>query len=181
MEYNENNMATETPVVLKEKNNEGSKIWYWVLGLLALGVLIWFAITSGWFGGKGYNTNDMIPVDINGGIGSQELAVIDAWQINTAESFPIEKTLVLSGNLANSCTYLDTVSQLRDGNHFYITLPVRTEDAVCAQALVPFEESIELDILGLPAGVYTIDINGQQITFELEQDNMLEFNAGESK
>lgn len=183
MEYNnEYNMNTETPVVLKEKKNEGLKIWYWIIALLVLGLLTWFAITSEWFGPKNQNIdNGGVQAGIENQAPGQDLATINAWQITTNESFPIEKTLVLSGNLANSCTYLGQVSQLREGNNFFITLPTRTEDAVCTQQLIPFEEAIELDILGLPAGVYTIDINGQQISFELEQDNMLEFNVEDSK
>jgi inhibitor of cysteine peptidase len=45
---------------------------------------------------------------------------------------------------------------------------------MCTQALVPFEESIDLDVRGLPAGTYTVDVHGETATFTLDVDNVLE-------
>jgi len=38
--------------------------------------------------------------------------------------------------------------------------------------LAPFEEIIPLEVYGLPAGTYTVDVNGVQATFDLEVDNI---------
>jgi len=38
--------------------------------------------------------------------------------------------------------------------------------------LVPFEEIIPLEVYGLPAGTYTVNVNGVQGTFDLEVDNI---------
>jgi hypothetical protein len=48
---------------------------------------------------------------------------------------------------------------------------VRDAEAVCAQVLAPFEERIALDVYGLPAGTYTIDVNGVTDSFTLDVDN----------
>jgi inhibitor of cysteine peptidase len=42
---------------------------------------------------------------------------------------------------------------------------------MCTQALVPFEERVDLDVQGLPAGTYTVDVNGISDTFTFDADN----------
>ena len=39
---------------------------------------------------------------------------------------------------------------------------------------VPFEDTIPLDVYDLPAGAYTVDVNGVTNTFTLDVDNVLE-------
>lgn len=57
---------------------------------------------------------------------------------------------------------------------FQVTITtVRPADAACAQALEPFEESISLDLYGLPAGSYTVNVNGTIGTSELVADNVM--------
>jgi hypothetical protein len=50
---------------------------------------------------------------------------------------------------------------------------VRPADQACTEALVPFEEVISLDVRGLDAGTYAVDVNGVRDTFELAMDNRL--------
>jgi hypothetical protein len=77
------------------------------------------------------------------------------------------------GNLPDGCTTINEVIQERDGNTFRVTITtVRPVGMVCTEALVPFEKVIVLDVYGLPAGVYTVDVNGVGDTFELTVDNM---------
>jgi len=40
-------------------------------------------------------------------------------------------------------------------------------------ALVPFEEVIPLDVAGLHAGTYIVDVNGMMESFTLDVDNTL--------
>jgi putative hemolysin len=42
---------------------------------------------------------------------------------------------------------------------------------ICTTALVPFEEVVPLDVLGLPAGTYTVTAGEQSATYTLEMDN----------
>ncbi|MCE8425978.1 MAG: hypothetical protein J5U17_09410 [Candidatus Methanoperedens sp.] len=44
---------------------------------------------------------------------------------------------------------------------------VRPADTFCTEAIVPFQEVISLDVYGLKAGIYIVDINGKKGTFEL--------------
>ncbi len=194
MEYNENknfennNVPAQEPVILQEKGSSHKGLWYWVIAILLLGLLGWYGYTAGWFV---KNTTNMIPVDSNNGISNdtkslEELAQgikapIDNIIINTSESFPVQKTLSIKGNLADGCTYLNDPQIIRDGNAFYINLTTYQQGNTCTQALVPYERNIGLDVVGLPAGVYRVIVNGKETTFELEQDNSLDFSAGEEK
>jgi inhibitor of cysteine peptidase len=49
----------------------------------------------------------------------------------------------------------------------------RPADAICTQVLGSFEETIALEVEGLPAGTYTVDVNGVIGSFTLDVDNSL--------
>lgn len=100
-------------------------------------------------------------------------ARVESIEILMLESFPVQVNVVARGNLPDGCTRIDQISEERVGNEFRITITtVRPADAVCTEALVPFEEVISLDVYGLEAGVYAVDVNGVTGTFELAVDNV---------
>jgi serpin B len=80
----------------------------------------------------------------------------------------------VKGTLADACTEINPISQRRDlqANTFWIEITTtRDPDAICTQALVDFTETVVLDVLDLPAGTYTVDVNGVSATFTLDVDN----------
>jgi hypothetical protein len=195
MDYNENQNLNEqvdynreeNSLDLKEKTSNGKSLWWWVILILILGLVGWYGYTSGWFAKKTPENINLTESNNDSGHGSiddfldKPLAPIDNITIQTGESFPVQKTLVVKGNLPNSCVYLNEPQIIRDGNIFYVNITTRNEGEACTEALVPYERNIGLDVIGLPAGVYTVVINGKQITFELEQDNSIDFTAGSEK
>ena len=108
-----------------------------------------------------------------GGIVEGEAAV-ETVEILLLESFPVQVNVVVTGYLADGCTEIDEVITERQDNTFNVTITtVRDADAVCTLATVPFEQTIALDVLGLEAGTYTVDVNGVSETFTLDVDNAL--------
>ena len=100
-------------------------------------------------------------------------AVVDEIEILELESFPLQVQIRALGNLRDACTEIGEVTTERVGNTFNVGIKTaRPADAFCAQVLTPFDESISLDVLGLLAGVYTVDVNGVTDTFELTVDNI---------
>ena len=100
-------------------------------------------------------------------------ANVDEIGIQILESFPVQVHIVARGNLSDGCTEIDEVRQERTGQTFQVTITtIRPSGAVCTEALVPFEETIALEVLGLEAGTYTVDANGVTGTFELTVDNV---------
>jgi len=100
-------------------------------------------------------------------------AAVESINILILESFPVQVNVVARGNLPDGCTTIDQVLQEREGDTFTVTITtVRPEGVACTQALTPFEETISLEVYGLPAGVYTVTVNGVSDTFELTVDNV---------
>ncbi|MBU4226970.1 hypothetical protein KKA86_05315 [bacterium] len=103
------------------------------------------------------------------------LATVEEIDILTLESFPVQIFVIASGYLPDPCTEIYQISQEREGNTFFITIKTYRSPGFCIQVLAPFEEVIPLDVYGLPAGTYTVDVNEVQGTFDLEIDNILSF------
>jgi hypothetical protein len=102
------------------------------------------------------------------------LAPVESIDILILESFPVQVNVVARGGFPNGvCIAIDQVLRERDGNTFRVTITTtRSPDVVCTDEVVPFEEVISLDVYGLPAGIYTVDVNGVTGIFELAVDNV---------
>lgn len=101
-------------------------------------------------------------------------ATVEEIEVQILESFPVQVQVVARGYLADGCTEIDEIIQEKQDNTFSVTITtIRPADAQCTQAIVPFEEVIPLDVLGLQAGTYTVTVNGVSGTFELAEDNVL--------
>jgi len=100
-------------------------------------------------------------------------ATVESLNILILESFPVQVEVQVSGYLPDGCTELDEITAEREGQEFIITVRTRrpTGDIACTQALVPFEETVVLDVEGLEAGTYTVIAQEQEAAFTLEVDN----------
>ena len=101
--------------------------------------------------------------------------IIDELYVILMESLPATGAVVVRGYLADGCTNIVDMSMMidEDAGLFEVTLGTyRDPDAMCTMALVEVEEVVELPILGLPAGTYTVEVNGITTTFELAVDNV---------
>lgn len=102
------------------------------------------------------------------------LAVVDQVEILILESFPVQVRAVARGSYPDGCTEAGPISQQfnEESSTFEVKfLTQRPADAICTEALMPFEEIIPIDVLGIAAGKYVIDVNGVQASFELMVDN----------
>lgn len=101
-------------------------------------------------------------------------AAVQTVDLLLLESFPVQVNAVARGSLPDGCTKIDQVTQRREGNSFTVTITTaRPADKMCTQVVTPFEQSVSLEVVGLPAGTYTVDINGTTGTFALDADNVL--------
>ena len=104
------------------------------------------------------------------------LATVESIDILILESFPVQVMVVVRGSLPDSCTEIDRVSRELDAqtNTFSIEISTaRPPEATCAHVIGSFEENIALEVYGLPAGTYTVDVNGVTGSFTLSMDNVL--------
>ena len=95
------------------------------------------------------------------------LAPVDEIDILILEIFPVQINVIASGNLPDPCTEISEVIKEREGDTFFITIKTYRSPGFCIQVLAPFEETIPLEVYELPAGTYTVDVNGVQATFDL--------------
>lgn len=103
------------------------------------------------------------------------MANVESIDILTLESFPVQIHVIAEGYLPDGCTEIDEIKPEREGNNFNITITTkRPKDAICTQAIEDFEKTIPLDVQGLKAGNYTVNVNGVTGSFELAVDNTLE-------
>jgi inhibitor of cysteine peptidase len=100
------------------------------------------------------------------------LANVTEIELFLLESFPVQVHVVAKGYLPNPCTQIDEIIKSREGNDFTVTIKTQTSQGPCIQVIQPFEETIPLDVYGLPAGTYNVNVNGIEDSFTLDIDNI---------
>ena len=101
-------------------------------------------------------------------------AVVEDVEILFLESFPLGVHAVAIGYLPDPCTDIDKISVEMEGNHFEVLITtLREAEVMCAQVIEAFEQNVPLDVYGLPAGDYTVTVNGINAEFTFLQDNSL--------
>lgn len=103
----------------------------------------------------------------------EERVYVDSMQINLMESFPVQVSVTVDGNLPDGCTTIvESEAFMVDDSTFELHIYTeRPQGVMCTQALVPFTESVTLDVYGLPAGTYTVNVYDLSDTFTLDVDN----------
>ncbi|MAU00861.1 MAG: hypothetical protein CL608_27265 [Anaerolineaceae bacterium] len=100
-------------------------------------------------------------------------ATVESIDVMILESFPVQVHVNVTGYLGDGCTTLNDIETTQEGDTFLVHITTqRPTDAMCTQQLVGFEENVALDVEGLPAGTYTVDVNGVTDTFTLDVDNV---------
>lgn len=142
--------------------------------------LICAVILSGCIEQEKNNTDNESVNNTTSGQGDNEeeytygTATVENIQIMTLESFPVQIHVLAEGYLPDGCTEVYTVTTEREGNTFNVNISTkRPKDAICTQEIVPFNETISLEVHGLKAGNYTVNVNGVTGSFELAVDNTL--------
>ena len=97
---------------------------------------------------------------------------VDQVEVEVGVGSPIPVQVTVSGNLPDSCAQIELVQLKQEGPNFQITLSSVPSNAEgCTQDTLPFRMEIPLNIVNLPAGSYSVDVNGSSASFELETGN----------
>lgn len=94
----------------------------------------------------------------------RENANLDSAELLTLESYPLQFTLVLNGNLPTPCNHLRIAASPPDAqNKIEVDVySVIDPNMMCTEVIQPFEANFPLG--SFPTGHYTLWVNGQQIT-----------------
>lgn len=105
--------------------------------------------------------------DVNG------IATVDSIEILILESFPVQINVRVRGVVPDGCTNVDEVATSQTGSSFNVNITtLREAGQICTEAETPFEELVPLDVVGLPANTYMVNVNGIQGSFTLAVDNV---------
>lgn len=103
--------------------------------------------------------------------GYQPLSV-DQLDVQVGEGSPIPVHAIMSGSLPDTCAQIEYAEQEQDGSNFIFTLSTIPSSAEgCVQDPLPFRITLPLNVANLPAGIYSVEVNGSQATFELDTAN----------
>ncbi len=97
---------------------------------------------------------------------------VDQAQVEVGVGSPIPVQVTVTGSLPDTCAQIELVQQKQEGSHFEITMSTVPSNAEgCIQDTLPFRMVIPLNITNLPAGPYTVEVNGVGADFQLETGN----------
>ncbi len=101
---------------------------------------------------------------------------IDQIEVEVGVGSPIPVHVIVSGNLPDPCSQVEQTEIKQDGSNFIINL-FATPDAggpavdSCIKDAIPFRMSIPLNVVDLPAGSYSVTVNGSRSDFKLDTAN----------
>jgi inhibitor of cysteine peptidase len=99
------------------------------------------------------------------------MAPVDTVDVMMLQSLPTQIQVVATGVLPDACTEIGETTVQQDGNRFEIEMLTHSnlfQDQACAQVVAPYEETIPLDVAGLAAGEYVVEVNGVTDSFTLD-------------
>lgn len=100
---------------------------------------------------------------------------IDSLEILTGEQTADQVPVKMRGVFPDACTSLSDILVEQEGNSFNLTvLAVQEQGEACGQVLVPFEETVVLDVAGLDPGSYSVSANERQVSFDLAAEEEVE-------
>jgi len=99
----------------------------------------------------------------------EEMAPIEELEVLFAESFPVQHRLHIVSGLPSGCAAFERVDVEREGTTFNVsvinTMPAPDEQVACTMIYGYHESTVELGS-DLEVGTeYTVDVNGEVITF----------------
>jgi hypothetical protein len=98
----------------------------------------------------------------------EETVIVDRVEVVILESFPVRVQAIVHGTLPDACAFIERAEQVRRDNVFEVTItPAWQANARCAPGRTPFEHTVPLDVAGLPAGTYVVEVHGARGTFAL--------------
>jgi hypothetical protein len=106
--------------------------------------------------------------DISPTVGYSPVAIDDV-EVEVGVGSPIPVFVHIGGSLPDTCAQVEYVEQIQDGSNFIIkigTNPSTAQD--CIRDSLPFRMTVPLNILDLPVGSYTVEVNGSRAEFKVD-------------
>lgn len=149
------------------------KIFFALALLLALNACSPFVITSssGVQPEPVFATEEAVnePASVNAPTSGYTPVVVDDVTVEVGVGSPIPVFVHVNGNLPDTCAQVEHMETIQDGSKFIIKLgSIPSNDEGCTQDTLPFRISIPLNVLDLPVGKYSVEVNGVSGDFTIE-------------
>lgn len=91
---------------------------------------------------------------------------VDAIRILVLQAEPVQVDVTITGSLPDGCSVLGPIAQERQSTTFILELTAsRDPTKPCTELIVPFSQTVPLNIEGLLDGVYTVQVGDKSDTF----------------
>jgi hypothetical protein len=106
--------------------------------------------------------DDILPSPADSAL-TRESVYLDSIDLLTMESYPLQFSLALAGNMPTPCNQLRVdVSPPNAENQILVDVySLSTPGTICTEVLQPFSQNVPLG--SFPAGHYTVWVNGEQV------------------
>ena len=117
------------------------------------------------------------PVESNDSVSADYQPItVDQVKVEIGVGSPIPVHVIVYGNLPDPCSQVEHTEIKQDGLNFIITLSATPDvggPAVdgCIKESFPFKMGIPLNVVDLPAGSYSVTVNGSRADFKLDTAN----------
>lgn len=117
------------------------------------------------------------PVESNDSVSANYQPItVDQVEVEVGVGSPIPVRVIVYGNLPDPCSQVEHTEIKQDGSNFIITLSATPDvggPAVdgCIKDPFPFKMGIPLNVVDLPAGSYSVTVNGSRADFKLDTAN----------
>jgi hypothetical protein len=109
-----------------------------------------------------------VPAPVMNGEGYEALQIDDV-QVEVGVGSPIPVHVNVSGSLPSTCAQVEYSEIKQDGSNFIIKLStISGSGEDCINDSLPVRMSIPLNMVDLPAGDYSVDVNGTSANFRFE-------------
>ena len=109
--------------------------------------------------------------DVDSSSTGYQPVTVDHVEVEVGVGSPIPVHVIVSGSLPDICSQIEHTAILQDGSNFNITLSATPAQEGCLQDTLPFKMSIPLNMVELPAGSYSVEVNGTHADFMMETAN----------
>ena len=106
--------------------------------------------------------DDILPSPADSAL-TRESVYLDSIDLLTMESYPLQFSLALAGNMPTPCNQLRVAVSPPDAENQILVdvYSLSTPGKICAEVLQPFSQNVPLG--SFPAGHYTILVNGEKV------------------
>ncbi len=116
--------------------------------------------------------SSLFPVGCDSFTPSGEEALVDNVEVQKVPGNPPQYNAVVTGHFEDTCTRIGRTQQVKIRTTIQVTMvTVETKEGACSPVSTPFRQRVPLDVTGMVAGSYAVEVNGVTAPLTLTEDH----------